>query len=81
MTTIYKINHILGIEGNEIITRIISGAEAKVEGINTKGKEIASLEDLYQDFNAGNGMFSGKVKVLEGVFEFDFDTNQYQKLN
>ena len=81
MTTIYKITNTLGIKGNECISQIISGVEAKDAGINTKGKEIASIADLNNDLKAGNGGFSGKVKVTEGVFEFDFDNECYQKIN
>jgi len=77
MTTIYKMNYTLGIGTETVASKIISGAEAKNEGISTKCKKVASIEDLYQDFNAGNGMFTGKVKVAEGVFEFDYDSNQY----
>ena len=81
MTTIYKLENILGIESTEVDSKIMSGAEARSQGISIRGKGIASIEDLYTDFNAGNGMFSGKVKVVEGVFEFDFDNNRYQKIN
>jgi hypothetical protein len=60
---------------------LISAAEAAEEGIRTDGLKLATIEDLkaQAERDIGNA-YGGPIEVLEGIFEFDFDTGEYIQL-
>lgn len=66
---------------------IISTAEAKEEGIKVTGLPLASIEDCRNlvaktiaEGEGWTGAFGGKIKVVEGTFEFNFDNNEYEQV-
>lgn len=60
----------------------ISETEAKSEGIETADLPLASIEDCKKQVVDGNIAFAywGKIEVIEGIFEFNFDTGKYDKI-
>jgi len=58
----------------------ISTAEAKAEGIKTDKLQLASIEDCKkQVVDEGYGSaYGGKIRVVEGVFEFNWDKTVYE---
>ncbi len=60
----------------------ISAAEAAEEGIRTDGLKLATIEACKAQIVEGNlgNAYGGPIEVLEGVFEFDFDTGEYIQL-
>jgi hypothetical protein len=73
-TKVYELKTYLG--------ETISATEAKSEGISTKNLPLASIESCraqIQDGDLGNA-YGGPIEVLEGIFEFNFDTGAYVSL-
>lgn len=71
MTKVFKLESYLG--------GTISAAEAKAEGIKTNKLPLASIEDCKKQVCPENLEYGygGKIKVIEGIFEFNFDTCEY----
>jgi hypothetical protein len=66
---------------------MISSAEAKSEGIAVKSLPLASIEDCknycgtcVKEGLGWSGGYAGKIKVVEGIFEFNFDTLIYEQV-
>jgi len=76
MAIIFKIkNNICENESN-----IISNEEAKEINISVENAEIASIIDCINDLSNDFGGYIGEIKVKEGIFEFNFETNEYIKI-
>ena len=59
---------------------VMSEAEAEETDIPTDGLELVSIEVLKKAVKT-NGLseaYAGKVLVLEGIFEFNYDTSEYE---
>lgn len=58
---------------------IISAEEAKAFDCDVTGYELASIGDLIECFKKDGiaGVFGGPVLVTEGVYMFDYSTEQY----
>lgn len=55
----------------------ISAAEAAYDGINTNDLQLASIEACRTQIHG----YIGPIEVLEGIFEFGFDTGIYVQIN
>ena len=83
--TIDKINNVYKLEG--YLHNIISDEEIKGEkelfnnNINSENLELATFGDILNALNEDkdNG-YMGEIRVQEGIFEFNFDTGEYEEL-